>query len=255
MPTNFERERALREANGLAAESLRLDELGREPLQWLARAVGASQVLLYRYDVEGMVSGRGGSLLGPLQFYCADLFAEDPLQRALFKLQCTPPIVDPRRLDGLDERGYRRSAAYQEFYRKYEMEHLLGGGLTQMRYGARGMNGLLFSRAGREQPFDGEDRKLLMSAMPAFQTAVRRSDRLGREQGLEPQGSFAARHHLTAAESEVLALMAQGLSNKEIAQRRYVSLETVRTHVQRVLAKLGVATRTQAALAFERART
>ena len=53
---------------------------------------------------------------------------------------------------------------------------------------------------------------------------------------------------LTAREMEVLRLIAQGLSNQEIADQLLVSEPTVRAHVSRILGKLHLASRTQAAL-------
>lgn len=53
---------------------------------------------------------------------------------------------------------------------------------------------------------------------------------------------------LTPREREVLALVAEGASNRQIAQRLVVSERTARTHVSAILAKLGLASRTQAAL-------
>jgi NarL family two-component system response regulator LiaR len=53
---------------------------------------------------------------------------------------------------------------------------------------------------------------------------------------------------LTEREVEVLRLVAQGLSNDDIAERLVVSARTVRTHVSHILDKLHLANRTQMAL-------
>lgn len=58
-------------------------------------------------------------------------------------------------------------------------------------------------------------------------------------------GAAITRWGLTRAERAVVALLREGLSNREIAGRLFVSVETVRTHVHHVLSKVGVRSRTQ----------
>jgi DNA-binding NarL/FixJ family response regulator len=60
-----------------------------------------------------------------------------------------------------------------------------------------------------------------------------------------PQRAFP---ELTEREEEVLSLVAQGKSNREIARQLFVSLKTVRNHVSHILLKLQVADRAQAVI-------
>ena len=53
---------------------------------------------------------------------------------------------------------------------------------------------------------------------------------------------------LTNRELEILMLIAQGMSNQEIADELYITLKTVKTHVSNILSKLEVEDRTQAAI-------
>lgn len=57
---------------------------------------------------------------------------------------------------------------------------------------------------------------------------------------------------LTARERQVLDLIAEGLSNRQIGERLFISVKTVSVHVSAVLRKLGVSTRTEAAVAAQR---
>jgi DNA-binding NarL/FixJ family response regulator len=73
------------------------------------------------------------------------------------------------------------------------------------------------------------------SAPPAPQSGARSSDAV-----------LTRFPSLTSREAEVLALIAEGLSNGEIASRLFVSVATVKTHINAIFAKLGVRDRAQA---------
>lgn len=70
--------------------------------------------------------------------------------------------------------------------------------------------------------------------------------RLASQQRAQDQEARLAIESLTPREREVLQALANGLNDKEIGQRLYVSTGTVRNHVVRVLGKLGVHSRLQA---------
>ena len=61
-----------------------------------------------------------------------------------------------------------------------------------------------------------------------------------------PDAAALARLGITSREQEILELIAAGLSNREIAERLFVSENTVKTHTSRVLTKLDARRRTQA---------
>lgn len=73
------------------------------------------------------------------------------------------------------------------------------------------------------------------------------------EPGTEVAPDVQGLEELTAREREVLAALGEGLSNVGIGQRMHISASTAKTHVSRVLAKLGVASRMEAAVLARRA--
>jgi DNA-binding CsgD family transcriptional regulator len=79
---------------------------------------------------------------------------------------------------------------------------------------------------------------------------VRRSDDLLKNAGLTPRGApvgAPSSIRMTERESQVLELLAQGLSNREIAARLFISTKTASVHVSNILRKTGASSRTEAA--------
>lgn len=113
--------------------------------------------------------------------------------------------------------------------------------------GARELAGLIPN--SELVPLEGHNHVLLEHepAWPRFLAAV--TDFL--DQPVPPASCdprFARLDDLTRREGEVLALIARGLSNDEIAQQLVVSAATVRNHVTRIFRKLGVRDRAQAVM-------
>jgi len=107
-----------------------------------------------------------------------------------------------------------------------------------------GASGFLLKRA-RPEELVRAIRLLAAGESLLFPAAIRelvlRSSPVPAPAGLEAAG-------LTEREAEVLRLVARGMSNGEIAAALVVSLETVKTHVARMLTKLGARDRTQAVI-------
>ncbi|MFC4584790.1 response regulator [Sphaerisporangium corydalis] len=82
---------------------------------------------------------------------------------------------------------------------------------------------------------------------PAAPSAARVS-RVGPTDGASPPGVPQVSDALTSREIDVLRLVALGWTNREIASRLYVSEGTVKNHISRILTRLGLRDRTQAAV-------
>jgi DNA-binding NarL/FixJ family response regulator len=107
-----------------------------------------------------------------------------------------------------------------------------------------GASGFLLKRA-RPEEIVAAIRTVVTGESLLFPAAIRR---LAAQHAPASPGDGLAGAGLTEREREVLRLMAGGLSNVEIAGELYLGIQTVKTHVGNVLAKLGARDRTQAVI-------
>jgi DNA-binding NarL/FixJ family response regulator len=122
--------------------------------------------------------------------------------------------------------------------------------LDELVYSAlqAGASGFLLKDMTAERLFDAVRVVAAGEALLAPAVTRRLIDEFLRGRGTGPAASnrLAA---LTPRETEILALIAEGLSNTEIAGRLHLGTETIKTHVSRVLTKLAVRDRVQAVIA------
>jgi DNA-binding NarL/FixJ family response regulator len=109
-----------------------------------------------------------------------------------------------------------------------------------------GASGFLLKDVTAERLFDAV-RVIAAGEALLAPTVTRRL--IGEFSRLRPQPRPPDLAALTPRETEVLRLVAEGLSNPEIGRRLVVTEETVKTHVSRMLGKLGLRDRTQAVVA------
>lgn len=114
---------------------------------------------------------------------------------------------------------------------------------------------ILMNIAGMLVVFAGGSALLFTTSRIYFRAAVRESLHLPNPTAEEPPGISTGGHlapvagedPLTTREEEITTLVAQGLSNKEIAAALHISEATVRTHIYRIFRKTGAANRTELA--------
>ncbi|MQY14283.1 Transcriptional regulatory protein DegU [Streptomyces sp. RB5] len=112
-----------------------------------------------------------------------------------------------------------------------------------------GASGFLLKDVTAEHLFDAVRVVAAGEALLAPTVTRRLIEEFARQRRTIPAPQQQGLPTLTPRETEVLRLVAQGLSNPEIAAGLHVSEETVKTHVSRILNKLGLRDRTQAVVA------
>jgi DNA-binding NarL/FixJ family response regulator len=109
-----------------------------------------------------------------------------------------------------------------------------------------GASGFLLKDVTAERLFEAVRVVAAGEALLAPTVTRRLISEFARQRRSAPAPPAAELGMLTPRETQVLRLVAEGLSNPEIAARLVVTEETVKTHVSRVLSKLGLRDRTQA---------
>ena len=149
-------------------------------------------------------------------------------------------------------------------YANWDVRHLLSRVRTRALLTSTLGHGWYGEDQGREMAADMPDARCFVadgktSAERVAQTAIAMREFLGVEPAPQPEppssdaGLSLQGLALTERETEVLRLLASGLTNRAIADRLVLSVRTVETHVAHVYAKLGVTTRVQAtAIAINR---
>jgi DNA-binding NarL/FixJ family response regulator len=128
-----------------------------------------------------------------------------------------------------------RLSIYNCFWRPFGVEYDFG---IRVKYGSRSVD-LSCTRSHKD--FSDEERDLLDALRPYLAHTLRRLEIRPIRETLH--SSFG----ITRREAEVLALVARGQTNAQIAATLFLSVGTVRKHLEHLYAKLGVTTRTQAA--------
>jgi DNA-binding CsgD family transcriptional regulator len=175
---------------------------------------------------------------------------EDPLPGGVEGLGRCEPVIVGRAVtisDFLSRRGFRRTGLYAEVCRPLGVENVMKIFLPVRRGVARS---LVFDRGKGD--FTERDRAVVDLLLPHFVQLEANAEFRRLATALAPArvGGRGIRDPaldgLTRRERQILALVAEGKSNKEIAEVLWISPATVRTHLQNVYAKLGVGTRTAA---------
>jgi len=108
-----------------------------------------------------------------------------------------------------------------------------------------GAAGYMLKDVTRQELLSAVRRVLRGESIIDSDVAARALQRLAREPSAYDGPAF---ERLTPRENQVLQLLAQGMTNREIAGQLTVSVGTVKIHVEHIIAKLGVSDRTQAAV-------
>lgn len=132
----------------------------------------------------------------------------------------------------------QRELMRTEFFNGFLARDGLHWGVNAYSYaGDRNIGDVRIWRSRRRENFDAHTLELLRLIEPAFTGALLRAEGVLAD---AVSGAQSAELKLSAREFEIARMIADDLSDKEIAWRLGVEISTVRTHLKRIFAKLGV---------------
>jgi DNA-binding CsgD family transcriptional regulator len=259
------------EIAALRGEDGRADLLAAEAEQ-AGLAVGARPVLATAQMARGMAALGQGRFADAFAQLCRMHDPADPAYQVALRCYAVPELAEAAVRSGMADTVSAMAALMDELERlaRSMSSPALGMGLSYARAVLAGDDdaerlftlalgtGWPFHRARVQLAFGewlrrrrraAESRTLLRSARETFDAlgVVRWSERARDELRAAGEGSPRrdpdARDQLTAHELHIAQLAAEGLTNREIGHRLYLSHRTVSTHLHRIFPKLGIASR------------
>ncbi len=169
--------RGLLRAEQAAAEAMTLGELASTAFAPLAAALDAPIVSAYTLDDEGTPSMYFmPGLETTVRTFVQHHRASDQLTQVKRRLNPRLAVTT----DLVDRRSFMRSVEYNELYVKLDVEHQLVARLTTVGFGVPGCTAMVLGRAARQRRFGEREVMAVRRLMPAFEAAVRRSQRAAR---------------------------------------------------------------------------
>jgi len=196
-------------------------------------------------DDKGIRQSLEWLLKSSSEFLCAA--ACDSAEEALRVLPRTAPEVILMDINLPNMSGIECTARIKELLPAAQVVMITVYGDTEKVFNAlrAGASGYILKRAAPE--------RILQAIREVHAGGVPMSGEIARKvlgTFREPAPVSAEEQNLSRREQEVLELLSQGCSNKEIADKLSISIETVTWHLRHIYSKLHVRSRTQAALKF-----
>ena len=159
----------------------------------------------------------------------------------------TGDLTTVRMSDVIGRARWHEQAIYREYFRPFAIENVVDLGLGAGRDWYRSV---VLLRERDDPDYSDRDRAVLEALRPHLRArearAALRDALIGAPVGLARRAE-EPEQHLTTREREIVALVAEGKTNAEIASELWVSPATVKKHLENVYVKLGVGSRAAAA--------